>query len=196
MIFPSNPTTGQQYKPSDNHPVYVWVDYAWKAVAKAEVTPDSGNKIRHNEDVFSEFPKGEVNDVNFRFFLNNHPIIKTLQVYLNGMIQRIENDYTVIDNQIYFIEPPYTDSIITCFYLYESHTQIFSETPIGVCNGINNTFMLEYIPSAENEMVFLNGLLQHNGNNSDYIVINDTILFALPPPTGSLVVVNYFTNSL
>jgi hypothetical protein len=35
MIFPSNPTVGQQFKPSDNHPTYVWNGRSWKGVVAA-----------------------------------------------------------------------------------------------------------------------------------------------------------------
>jgi hypothetical protein len=33
MTFPSNPTTGQTFKPTSNFPVtYTWTGYAWKPV--------------------------------------------------------------------------------------------------------------------------------------------------------------------
>jgi hypothetical protein len=35
MIFPSNPIVGQEFKPSSNHPTYVWNGRSWKAVTVA-----------------------------------------------------------------------------------------------------------------------------------------------------------------
>jgi len=47
MTFPTNPTIGQEYRPSDNHPTYVWNGYAWRAVSSQAIS----NKFYYQDTV-------------------------------------------------------------------------------------------------------------------------------------------------
>jgi hypothetical protein len=43
MTFPSNPTTGQTFKPTPEFPVtYTWTGYAWKAIGSSVVGSSRG----------------------------------------------------------------------------------------------------------------------------------------------------------
>lgn len=33
MTFPDKPEIGREYKPSDNHPTYIWTGHSWRAVS-------------------------------------------------------------------------------------------------------------------------------------------------------------------
>jgi len=66
---------------------------------------------------------------------------------------------------------------------------ITGEVPNGAINGSNATFSLAHIPITSTVQVYLNGLLQTQG--TDYVVSTNTITFALPPNSGSTLVVNY-----
>lgn len=67
------------------------------------------------------------------------------------------------------------------------------EVPSGSVNGTNVTFTLSQTPSVANtEQVFLNGLLQFAGAESDYTIAGDTITFNTAPDAGWKLVVYYF----
>lgn len=55
---------------------------------------------------------------------------------------------------------------------------IWNEKPLGVMDGINKTFVLDYIPEPSTGlMLFLNGVLQHQGADKDFTLVDDTIVF-------------------
>ena len=47
MIFPDNPELGQEFKPSDNHPTYLWIGHAWRAIS-ANIS-NSGNSFFYQD---------------------------------------------------------------------------------------------------------------------------------------------------
>jgi hypothetical protein len=63
--------------------------------------------------------------------------------------------------------------------------QIDKEIPCGVINGINTTFILNYEPILNSEHVYLNGILQESGEDSDYVLEGKNIVFSLPVRTNS-----------
>ena len=57
-----------------------------------------------------------------------------------------------------------------------SNSIVFNETPSGIIDGINNTFVLAFTPSTPDKvMVFLNGLLRKQA--ADFILSGSTIIF-------------------
>ena len=52
---------------------------------------------------------------------------------------------------------------------------ISKEIPIGIINGINNAFQLQFIPILKTEHVYKNGLLQRY--DEDYTIIGKNIIF-------------------
>jgi len=194
MKFPKNKDVGTEIKSLDEKTVYKFNGNVWDRYKVIENSSTNIVKIADNK--FSDIPSGSIDDINFKFELSQTPIKETIQMYVNGIIQRLDEDYTVLDDQIYFVEPPYTDSVISCFYLYQIKSQVCAETVSGFCNGINSTYSLQYTPSVGSDMVFLNGILQRNGDQFDYTVIGNVILFNTAPPIGSTIICNYFTYSL
>jgi len=74
---------------------------------------------------------------------------------------------------------------------------IIRETPTGTIDGSNTAFTLASAPSPTNtEAVFLNGILQEPGAGNDYTISGATITFAVAPPTGSRVKVNYINRTI
>jgi hypothetical protein len=65
------------------------------------------------------------------------------------------------------------------------------ETPTGVVNGTNTSFVLANTPVAGSEQVFLNGILQEPGAGNDYTISVATITYLTAPVTGDKVRVNY-----
>lgn len=54
------------------------------------------------------------------------------------------------------------------------------EIPTGLINGTNQIFTLQHSPLSGSDHVYLNGLLQDRGIDSDYIIQDKQIIFSSP----------------
>ncbi len=70
---------------------------------------------------------------------------------------------------------------------------IFSnkETPIGLIDGLNRTFILNHEPDTMSDHVYLNGLLQDSDPQADYVIYNNVITFNEAPPIWSKIKCTY-----
>jgi hypothetical protein len=68
-------------------------------------------------------------------------------------------------------------------------TYVDKEIPLGIIDGINNSFVLNYTPIPSSEHIFLNGLLQDE--DEDYIINYDTIIFNESPSIGMKIRCSY-----
>lgn len=65
------------------------------------------------------------------------------------------------------------------------------ESPLGLIDGVNQIFLLEHPPIENSEHIFLNGLLQEDGKDNDYIIIDKELVFNEPPLIGSRIRCSY-----
>ena len=148
-------------------------------------------------DVNKEIPVGKIDEINTEFSLNNVPEVTTEYVFLNGLLQEYgpNSDYTIVGNKLLFNYPPMINSKLIISYktsqYIESSYRVDREKPIGLLDEINTNFTLENTPNNNSESVFLNGLLQEYGPNSDYVIIGNRIVFNYPPMLNSRLVVSY-----
>jgi hypothetical protein len=77
-----------------------------------------------------------------------------------------------------------------------STKEIINESPLEKTDSINNEFKLKYDPIKNSESVYLNGMLQKNGEEYDYVIIGNSIYFSEPPFSGSLILCTYFIKYL
>jgi len=68
---------------------------------------------------------------------------------------------------------------------------VVREIPGGLMNGSNTAFTLAHAPSAGDEMVFLNGVLQNAGAGNDYTITGATITMLTAPLADDLILVTY-----
>lgn len=71
------------------------------------------SKVRH---IDKEIPSGNTDGVNVTFLLNHTPIPGSEHIYLNGLLQDEDDDYTIQYNTIVFNEPPSIGMKIRCSY--------------------------------------------------------------------------------
>ena len=83
----------------------------------------------------------------------------------------------------------FTPSVNTGITLSSSY--IDKEKPVGDIDGVNATFTLQHIPVSGSDHVFLNGLLQENGNNLDYTLEGKDIVFFRPPLANMRIICSY-----
>lgn len=67
---------------------------------------------------YNEEPVGLINGVNTIFICAELFIVTTTRLYLNGLRQKIGNDYTEQAQSITFIDPPYSGDEIIIDYDY------------------------------------------------------------------------------
>jgi hypothetical protein len=188
-----NPKFGELVVPVTQEYKLKWNGFGWdKAIENTDVSDTSFIK-RISQDVVKEIPTGDVDGENFIFKLANSPIQFSEHLYLNGLLQKRgeDHDYIIIEDVVYFIEPPFEDSLIICSYSAQGYTEVINEAPDGDVDGKNNVFILRYLPIINTEHVYLNGLLQVSGQNSDYVLIGNKLSFFYPPPENSIIKVDY-----
>lgn len=146
--------------------------------------------------VQNEVPTGDVDSSNDEYTLANTPTSGTLQLYLNGVRQKITDDYTISGTTITFVTPPTTGDKITADYLVNagsfvgSNSFIYSETPSGTIDGNNDEFTLANEPLTGTLQLFRDGQLL-TGGGADYTLATDTITFTTPPSSGSVLLAHY-----
>lgn len=140
--------------------------------------------------VNKETPLGLTNGINTTYILEHEPTPGSDHLYLNGLLieDGTSTDYTISGSVITFSEPLLNGSKLSCTYYYADSTpvKVFKdkEIPSGSINGINRVFILQYLPVEDSEHLYLNGVLQENGEENDYIISNSTITFKEAPPTN------------
>jgi hypothetical protein len=65
---------------------------------------------------YKEIPDGEIDSTNKVFFLRDTPENNSEHIFLNGLLQHKNLDYTMTGRRINFIDPPRTGSIVVCTY--------------------------------------------------------------------------------
>lgn len=146
--------------------------------------------------VQNETPSGLVDSNNDEFTLSSSPMADSLQLYLNGVRQKITDDYTISGTTITFVTPPTTGDKITADYLVNagsfvgSNSFIYSETPSGTIDGSNDEFTLANEPLTGTLQLFRDGQLL-TGGGADYTLATSTITFTTPPSSGSVLLAHY-----
>jgi hypothetical protein len=59
MKFPVSPATGQQFKPSESHPTYVWNGVAWKVYSNIQGAPGLTGSVGATGATGAQGPPGE-----------------------------------------------------------------------------------------------------------------------------------------
>lgn len=136
--------------------------------------------------------KGNVDGINKVFNLEYLPSLNSEHLFLNGLLQDKDVDYTIDGKTITFLVTPPKNSKVRCSYrTYSDINFIDREIPIGEINGINTNFTLSILPKLKSEHIYLNGLLQDFGEEDDYVIDGKNITFFIPPPIGSRISVSY-----
>jgi archaellum component FlaC len=165
-------------------------------------------------EIDKEVPYGVLDGINSRFELKSNPILGSEYVYLNGILQMMDSNYTIKENSINFIETPSEGMSIICSYRISTgdvitpnakfygvgyknnssllYTIVDREAPIGLVNGKNYVFELLNQPIESSESVFLNGVLQESGGeHANYNIIGNIITFVEPPLLGMSIICTY-----
>lgn len=145
-----------------------------------------------------ETPSGEVDGTNDTFVFQHVPDPRnSLMMYVNGVLQSLDNDFSLSANSVIFLYPPLSASKITATYAYSDIPVIgkntsWLEIPSGLIDGENSIFSSVNEPVPQTAMMlFINGVLQRQGSLFDFTMSGSQITTSVPPLSGSSVVVNY-----
>jgi hypothetical protein len=71
--------------------------------------------------ISNETPSGDVNGTNVTFTLGSTPVTGSVEVYLNGLLQKpVGEDYTINGQTITFVEAPETNDLLLASYLTQA----------------------------------------------------------------------------
>lgn len=141
-----------------------------------------------------ENPLGAVDTVNVDFTLSQSPLPSTTQIFVNGVHQIPDIDYSISDQSITFFTPPFAGSEVSARYIvagFNPSNLIWNEN-LGTGDTSTTTFSTANTPiSNSNTEVYVNGVYQII--NVDYAITEamDGITFTIPPFSGSTIYINY-----
>ena len=148
--------------------------------------------------VNKETPSGQIDGSNTRYTLSHKPTPASDHLYLNGILieDGTSTDYIISGSVITFSEPLLNGSKLLCTYYYADETplKVFrdKEIPSGSINGVNKIFILQYLPVEDSEHIYLNGVLQENGDKNDYVISDSTTTLKEAPPTDTKLRCTYY----
>lgn len=168
-------------------------------VLTADSTEDLGvawKSVGAVSNTRNEVPSGTVNGTNTDFTIANTPVTGTLRVYVNGVRQKVTDDYTLSGTTITFVSAPLTDSKLLVDYETNAGTYatgsadfVNNETPSGLVNGSNTSFTLANTPVSGTLHLLRDG--QEIYETNDWTISGATITMVAAPVTGSVIRANY-----
>lgn len=168
-------------------------------VLTADSTADLGvawKSVGAVSNVRNEVPSGTVNGSNTSFTIASTPVTGTLRVYVNGVRQKVTDDYTLSGTTITFVYAPLTDSKLLVDYETNAGTYatgsadfVNNETPSGLVNGSNTSFTLANTPVSGTLHLLRDG--QEIYETNDWTISGATITMVAAPVTGSVLRANY-----
>lgn len=140
-------------------------------------------------------PNESPNDVRTTFTFNETPLTDTDRVYVNGIYQIPDVDYTRISGgqNVVFTNPPLTGDVIEQFYDVAGTGNLSRPrtVPSGSVDGSNADFVLPETPVTDSERVYVGNFMMIKG--TDYSMSTPTTIHFLSgvPQTGDSIYVYY-----
>jgi hypothetical protein len=146
-----------------------------------------------------EVPLGDIDGMNMVYSLANTPNPPgSLMLYVNGALQNgAGGDYLLAGDSIVMNYAPMGGSNILATYTYQivlptGPSVSWMETPSGLADGSNYTFTLDHSPEPVNSLMFyVNGILQKQGEFSDYVLTDNVVTMNFVPQDGSTITATY-----
>ena len=129
-------------------------------------------------------PTGDMDGSNKVFDLPTVPNpTGSLQVFRNGLLERLGVDYSLSGSEITFVVAPRPGDNLYAFYRPSSGSFSDAVVPTGTINGVNRVFRLPNPPNPpESLQLFRNGLLERL--SVDFTLSAAEITFNVAPKTG------------
>lgn len=141
--------------------------------------------------IVGEIPSGTLDGSNKAFSLNQAPLGNLLDVYRDGILMRINDDYTLSGSLITFATAPASVSSLRVDYQWLALGGIGAtdgEPLTGTIDGVNTIFTVMHTPVGSTA-VYRDGLRMLAG--TDYTISGNTITFSVAPTLNSLLTAAY-----
>ena len=147
-----------------------------------------------------ETPIEEADGVNMIFTLQNSPTpANSLMFFINGVLQKpgMGYDYMLSGSTIAMLNAPGIGSNVTATYTYQTAPEpgantSWMETPVGDIDGANVVYTLQNTPYPISALMFyVNGILQIQGVNYDFLASDNIVILSAAPEAGSNVTATY-----
>jgi hypothetical protein len=144
--------------------------------------------------VWMETPSGDADGINMVFELASSPSpANSLMFFVNGVLQKQGDnyDYTLNDNVVALLNAPNNGSNLTATYTYQPTPSAgdyvsWAETPAGDIDSVNVVFTLQHTPFPLSGLMFyVNGILQIQGENYDFLASDNIVILKTAPIVGS-----------
>ena len=141
-----------------------------------------------------ETPVGDADGFNMIFDLAHAPNPKSsLMFFVNGVLQKqgASYDYLVEDNVVSLLVAPNNGSNLSATYSYQLSASLgsqisWTETPDGEVDGMNTVFTIQHTPYPLDALMFyVNGILQIQGDNYDFLTSENVVILKVAPTAGS-----------
>jgi hypothetical protein len=151
----------------------------------------SGTTVSY--EIYNETPSGTLNGVNTLFTITNQAIAWTTRLFLNGIRQKLWDDYTQPSStSVQFSIAPFTNDNLTIDYtgIGWAGNEVYHEIPVWTIDWVNTIFTLSNSCVLWSTRVYLNGMRQRI--NIEYTQTSQTtIAFITPPLTGDNIILDY-----
>lgn len=150
--------------------------------------------------VWMEIPVGDADGVNMIFTLEHRPNpTNSLMFFVNGVlqIQGESYDYILDDDTVIMLTAPNENSNIVATYTYQEMPAVgantmWMEIPDGDVDGVNTVFTLQNSPHPASALMFyVNGVLQIQGTNYDFLSSDNLVILNAAPVAGSNLTATY-----
>jgi hypothetical protein len=146
-----------------------------------------------------EVPLGDIDGMNMVYTLESTPNPPgSLMLYVNGVLQNgYGGDFLLGGDSIVMNYAPMGGSNILATYMYQivlptGPSVSWMETPSGITDGTNITFTLAHSPDPISSLMFyVNGILQKQGEFSDYVLTDNVVTMNYIPQVGSIITATY-----
>lgn len=187
---------GSNHPPSFSHSIYsqtINASFNDTNEIVGVFVPDPNEPI--DSFISREVPAGNVDGSNRTFYSEFDFAASTLEVYLNGLLQEVDVEYTTSGQRtIIFSDPPAIDDEVLISYFIGFGDQVISgETPSGVIDGSNATFLSEFEFIPESVAVYINGVMQKRIQDFNTSGLH-TVFLTDSPGIGEDILISYLRS--
>jgi hypothetical protein len=145
-----------------------------------------------------ESPTGDIDGMNMIFDLSQTPSpTNSLMFFVNGVLQKQNSDYYLDNNSVTLWMAPNEGSNLSATYTYQvpiglGQNTSWAEVPIGDVDGVNVVYSISHTPYPLTALMFyVNGVLQIQGENYDFLVSDNLVILKAAPHVGSNLLATY-----
>lgn len=195
--------TGSLTRLSNGSPYIVAGDnisISTSSIGQITISSTAASSIPKSQFAWMETPVGDTDGINMVYNLQHSPNPKSsLMFYVNGVLQKqgASLDYILDADTVTMLNAPNNYSNLAATYVYQDVPSVgdnisWMETPQGEVDSVNSLFTLQHTPYPTTALMFyVNGVLQVQGVDYDFLLTDNTVILSTSPASGSNLTATY-----